>query len=52
MLFMVDVASAINAALHDKLNFNGINAIAPVASILRAVPRPGRGRARGARGSA
>ena len=35
-LLMVNVANAINATLYDKLNFNIIRDIAPVASIMRA----------------
>src|SRR5262245_37625069 len=34
-LLMVSIPHAINAALYDKLNFNFIRDIAPVASILR-----------------
>jgi hypothetical protein len=35
MLLMVNVANAINATLYDKLSFNIIRDIAPVASIMR-----------------
>jgi tripartite-type tricarboxylate transporter receptor subunit TctC len=35
-LLMVNVANAINATLYDKLSFNIIRDIAPVASIMRA----------------
>jgi tripartite-type tricarboxylate transporter receptor subunit TctC len=35
-LLMVNVANAINVTLYDKLNFNIIRDIAPVASIMRA----------------
>ena len=35
-LLMVSTANAINAALYEKLNFNFIRDIAPVASIIRA----------------
>ena len=35
-LLMVSIPHAINAALYDKLNFNFIRDIAPVASIMRA----------------
>jgi tripartite-type tricarboxylate transporter receptor subunit TctC len=35
-LLLVDTSSAINATLYDKLNFNFLRDIAPVASIVRA----------------
>ena len=34
-LLMVDASPAINAALYDKLNFNFVRDIAPVASVVR-----------------
>ena len=40
-LLMVDVSNAINATLYDKLNFNFIRDIAPVAGIVRAAQRHG-----------
>ena len=36
MLLMVDASPAINATLYDKLNFNFVRDIAPVASVARA----------------
>ena len=40
-LLLVASANAINATLYDKLNFNFIRDIAPVASIIRVAPRHG-----------
>jgi tripartite-type tricarboxylate transporter receptor subunit TctC len=39
-LLIVASSSAINATLYEKLNFNFIRDIAPVATIIRAAPRP------------
>ena len=35
MLLMIDVSAAVNATLYDKLNFNFIRDIAPVANVMR-----------------
>ena len=40
-LLLVGPANAINATLYEKLNFNFIRDIAPVASIIRCAPRHG-----------
>ena len=40
-LLLVGPANAINATLYDKLNFNFIRDIAPVAGIIRAAVRHG-----------
>ena len=40
-LLLVSPSNAINATLYDKLNFNFIRDIAPVAGIIRAAPRHG-----------
>ena len=40
-LLLVSTANAINATLYDKLNFNFIRDIAPVASIIRVAKRDG-----------
>ena len=40
-LLLVDAANAINATLYDKLNFNFIRDIAPVAGIIRDAARHG-----------
>ena len=37
-LLMVAAANAVNATLYDKLNFNFIRDIAPVAGIIRVRP--------------